>query len=663
MKKLILFLLVISPEFAKAACAKKIDPSKVMLFIDTNNSEIEIETTEKAACARGEKLLIVPKNYKDFAKYTAPVDVANKKVAKLKCYEKSVPGCKEAQDELAKAFTELSKFKTAQKSTSEGVNEALEQIKASNAKLVNLSISGHDGGGSFSGAKGMYSRQELANAMKDMGDINEVKSLMLLGCYTGTPKEVLEWKSIFPQTKLIGGYDGSAPLADRPQGHQYISDILLKEKQLTTQADQKKLQAYVDANIKGLGNLNAALFLQCSDGTTTHDYYYGSKKSKKIEKFDMKECLEKKKELQELSLEVNRYISGEIEPPADTQNGALRAIYNRARSLEHCSELTDVPVDVNAVFNLLFYGGVKSSFAHFYKDELIEAGEIIDGISPEEMEKNFRKNQAETEKTFAEFDADLLLMETNPAEYLAKHEKEMDSLKSSFEEMLKDPKNASFREFFTASMNGINNGGAISGIGNEDDMKRFNTLSDLQMKYFIKKSEVENVKGSPTHVLAMKKTQSQMQKETLKNQELAFLELKEGQKDPKNKIWIPNAANLKKYDRKELMENTHRMNKLMSAGVLSEKQHAAMNWLNLTKAKHLQAFDNPFPWHEYNNHSVEAPLFPYKLKDFLSGKMKGGGFGMMMGPGGSTGGGYVGGMGGGMMSGPTSLPTTPQPGL
>lgn len=650
MKKLILFLLVISPEFAEA-CKKKVDASKVMLFIDTNNSELEIATTEKAACARGERLVIVPKNYKDYAKFTTPVEVASKKLNKLKCFEKPSAGCKEAQDQLNTAYTKLNEFKSSQKSTSEGVKEALAAIKASKGKLQNLSISGHDGGGSFGGAKGSYGRHELAAVMKEFADINEVKSLMLLGCYTGTQKEVIEWRNIFPQTKLIGGYDGSAPLADKPLGHQYITDILMKEKQLTSQADQKRLQAYVDANLKGLGHLNAALFLQCSDGSTTHDYYYGSKKSKKIEKFDIQECLKKKDELLALAQEINKYSSGEIEPPTDTQNGALRTVYNKARALEHCAELADVPVNVSAAFNLLFYGGVKESFGKFYKDDLKKAEEIIATISPEEIEKNFRENMAKEEKSIAEYDAMIALMESNPTQYLANQEKETKELKEKADALLNDPKNADFKSYFeqaAAGMGGVM-GGTNLNINSEADMKRFNEVSEVLMKYQMKKYETDNEKLHLETYTTMKKQISEARKAALKNQEISFLDLKESLKDPKNKVWVPTSENLKKYSRKELMDNAHKMNRLMATGVLNKKQSGALAFVNNAQMIHLQAFQNPFSWHEYNGH-VEKPQYAVKLNDFLNASNGGGGY-VGGGMGGGFGGGYGGGYGGGMAGG------------
>jgi hypothetical protein len=651
MKKLILFLLIFSPEFAKA-CAKKIDASKVMLFVDTNNSELEIATTEKAACARGERLVVVPKNFKDYAKFTTPVEVANKKLAKLKCFNNPSPDCTAAQGELNIAQSRLNEFKYAQKSTSEGVKEALAGIKASKGKLQNLSISGHDGGGNFGGVKGSYNRRELAETMKEYADINEVKSLMLLGCYTGTQHEVLEWRNIFPQVKVIGGYDGSAPLADRPQGHQYISDILTKEKQLTAQADQKKLQAYVDANLKGLGSLNGALFLQCSDGSTTHDYYYGSKKSRKIENFDMKECLEKKQELISLAEELNKYLSGELEPPTDTQNGALRGIYNKARALEHCVELTGINVNTNAAFNLLFYAGVKESFGKFYKDDLKEAEEIIESITLEEMEKNFANNQSKAEKLIAEYDQVTGLLKSNPEEYFAKQEKEMQDLKAKFDALLKDPKNADLKSYFEGATSGGGYGmGMALNLPTEADRKRFQTVSEAFYKYSDVKETNQREKAAPDRTVQMREQATAYRTAVLRNQAIAFWDLKENLKDPKNKIWSLTSENLKKYSRKELLANIHRMNGYMTAGVLTTKQAGTLAWLNSVQMNHIQSFyDNPFSWHEFTGH-VEKPRYVQKLKDYQNGIGAGGyGGGFGGGEGGHSGGsqgGIVGGMSGG----------------
>jgi hypothetical protein len=75
MKQLILLGLILLPTFANAQeCKTKVDPSKIVLFIDTNKGDLEIETVQKAACARGERLVIVPKNYKEYTAYSVALE-------------------------------------------------------------------------------------------------------------------------------------------------------------------------------------------------------------------------------------------------------------------------------------------------------------------------------------------------------------------------------------------------------------------------------------------------------------------------------------------------------------------------------------------------------------------------------------------------------------
>lgn len=64
--KYFLLTLLILPSYVSASCQDTIKSNNFMLFIDTNESELEIATAEKAACARGEKILVVPKNYKEY---------------------------------------------------------------------------------------------------------------------------------------------------------------------------------------------------------------------------------------------------------------------------------------------------------------------------------------------------------------------------------------------------------------------------------------------------------------------------------------------------------------------------------------------------------------------------------------------------------------------
>lgn len=637
MKKLIVVSVLFS--FPVFACQTKVDPSKVMLFIDTNNSELEIDTAKKAACARGEVLKIVPKNYLEYGQYTKKINEVTKKFEAAKCSEPLSAACKTLVQDWEKAYKDMSNFRAKQKPTSEHVKEALEEVKASKGKLQHLSISGHDGGGHFSGNKGSFGRVELTQLMSSYTDINDVKSLLLLGCYTGTQNEVMAWKAIFPKTRLIGGYDGSAPLADRPQGHQYITDILLKEKQMIKQSDEKKLQSYVNANLKGLGNLNAAMYVQCSDGTSEQSYYYASKKNRNFEKLQVDECMLKIGELSEVANTFARYESGELEVPADTTNGALRQLYNKARTYEHCADVTGVFLNVNGIFNMLFYEGVKKNFAHFYKDDLKEVEKYLN-FDPEEMEKNFNENLKPTLDMIAKYEEEIKRMD-DPQKYLADSEKEVTDLKAKFETLLNAKGYEDVKSLF-------NSDGAMSYTSqnfSQEQLKKISELSGVAFELQNKKFEFDQAKISISQSKTRKTQAVQSMKKMMEGQKIAFRDLKTEIADSKNKIWSPTEENLKKYSRKDLMKNIHQINKVMASGGLKGEQMSALSWLAQTTSGHLQMHRNPFEWHEYTG-TPKKPDFSFHLKDALSNQSVFGMGGMYggYGSGGSLSGGtYVGG--------------------
>lgn len=183
---------------------------------------------------------------------------------------------------------------------------------------------------------------------------------MLLGCYTGVQKEILSWKSIFPNVRMIGGYDGSAPLSDKLAGHTYLEDLLSKEKKLIQQADEKKINKFMANNVRHFNMLSAAVYVNpvCEEENPENekDYYYSSKqRALKFHEFDASKCLTMREELDKMSDDYKKYQYGDVEPPSDSSKGELRDLYDEARSVEHCVEILEADLDVNNLFNLRFY--------------------------------------------------------------------------------------------------------------------------------------------------------------------------------------------------------------------------------------------------------------------------------------------------------------------
>lgn len=384
MKKIFFLLFFLWSAIAGAECKKHIDPSKVIIFVDTNLASREIPTAEAGACARGERLIVIPKDYKNYDQLIIELRDADKDF--MKCVNSKL--LTSVCDLKAKKLNEIGeKLRGTILNYSALLTKELEQLKKTKAVVTSFIISGHDGGGNFGGEKGELNRDEIEKVFKNYPEVNKVESALLLGCYTGVKYEVKSWLSIFPNLHLVGGYDSTAPLSDKPAGLEYIQELLANEKKLVDTTDQKSLGKKLFNNIKSISELHAGIYIktQCSVNTNANEFYYGSQTSEKgLEFLDSGECQKKEiiKEIRELEPRFKKYTSGEVEPPKDSTNGDLRKIYNRARKLEHCLVENKSSINLNAVFNLLFFNGIKDSFSDFYKDDLKKAEAILKDQSP-----------------------------------------------------------------------------------------------------------------------------------------------------------------------------------------------------------------------------------------------------------------------------------------
>lgn len=643
-----------------AQCANKIDNSKVMLFVDSNESGPEILTAQKAACQRGQKLVVIPQNYKDYEVYK--VKQEKSMAAAQACVQKNPnnteTACKPEIDAFRATMKEAQEFQQKQKPYDTQIREEMDKLKNSKGTLESFTISGHDGGGHFGGSmsgKQSYSKQEVAAIMKDYPEVNQVKSLMLLGCYTGVQQEMFDWQTIFPDVRLIGGYDGSAPLSIRPQGHDYLYDLLTKEKVLTKTADQKKLELMVKNNIRSINQLNAAIFLkpECENIHDEKSYYYSKMGEQKVLRpFDMNECLTAKNNLLELKQRLDLYDSGELEPPKDTAVGELRQIYNQSRSHEHCVEMIGPILDSNKVFGLLFYESEKKNFSNYFENEMKEVEKIIEGISPEDIIKSAEENIKVSEEILERDKADLALHEADPAAYAAKKEKEFEANKKEYEKLIQDPKlkkileanpylkSTDFNEFMTQ-----NNPEPLTPEENKIFMEvlgKYNGLSTMSV-------DLGNIKNAPAQFIEMKKSIIKQTEDFVTGQRLSLEKIKASPDSLKN-FWIPTKKNLQGKTRKETLKNIHDMHQFLSLPGIPAKGRAAISWVANAKGMHLQGLMNPFSWHEFTG-TTEAPPYSYKLSDALRSAQEGGGYvggamgGYGMGGGFGFGGGSAGGSG------------------
>lgn len=626
MNKLILLLILVGvPQFSWGVCSNKIDPKKVMLFVDTNTSDLEIATAEKAACQRGERFEVVPKNYKAYTTYIKAIEIGRKAlhacVEKYKDYK--APECESQRNALNVSRQKQEEFINKQVPLKTQINEEMKALSAEKVKLTSVSISGHDGGGHFGGEKGSFSRSSMQYLMSEYPELNEVESVLLLGCYTGVQKEVSAWKSIFPKIRVIGGYDGSAPLAERPQGHQYIRDILTKEKSLKKISTPKSLNAMAKALLGDLDQLNAAIYLRPScNEEEGNEFYYASKIDRNFTKFDVEKCEKAMADIKNISPLFREYMDGTKEPPTDTANGELRTIYNLVRTNEHClkgSGMFHGDINGNAALNLLFWHGFKNSFANYYKDDLAEAEKILASIDAKEVMQDLEKAIAQDEETVKEIEETLKELERDPEGLKARYKKELVEANQELERVKALPEIA-----------------AVLKKANDFNYRPTKEETAMMSKFYKAQNDLFTAdlraRQSIAETKDMLQSTLQMNNSSLSLKRNSLEKLKADPNVLKN-VFIPNKENLSKKTRKEVLENIHQIHGLMSSLQLKPKQQAALVWLSNVSSTHFQYFQNPFEWHEANERPV-APPQQQKLSDFLQmyenagqGYGYGGGFG------------------------------------
>lgn len=625
MKLLILSaLFIFSVGAAEAACKKKIDNSKVVMFVDTNESNLEIETAEKAACDRGQRIVIVPKNYKEYTSIITRVNAAKK--AADSCMKASADNAKKCESKLQtyqNTYLEQYNFNSHQAAINVQIRDALETIKNDKATVENFTISGHDGGGHFGGQKSQITRQEVLDIFEDYKDINKAKSIFLLGCYTGVPREVMEWMEVFPDLRILAGYDGSAPLASRPEGHEYLYDLLMQEKALTTTADEKKLKSIITKSFKSIKLLNAAMYLKpiCQIANNEKAFYYGSilEDFKGLSVFDPKECEKIQPQLQIIQDKLRQYNSGELESPSDTVKGEMRGIYSKARRFEHCFEKGTI--GASAAFGLLFSEGLKDNFANFYKDDLKQAENTLTSITQAELDEAYSKLQeilAQDQNVLDKEEAEVLFMIDHTKEAFEAKFAALQNKMDEYEQLTADPKYKTFLEKFPQFKIGATQSNADYPTTTEE-IKIYEELGKLYKPLLQGSDEYHEVISDINGYVQRKVDQVWIHRRTLETKK-SIAEMSKLKVEDLKSVWIPTKENLKGKSRKEILKNLYAVNGILTNPNLPDKLSRTLRWSHDATTAHMYQFDIPFSWHEFTGNS-EAPRTVYKLDDYLKAEV------------------------------------------
>lgn len=336
MKNLILstFILFLLPKAFAYTCNTKVDASKVMVFVDTNNSPAEIKGAAKAACARGEAFLKIPSS--------------------------------ESQVDEASLTKELS------------------ALSRSNKSVVSMIVSGHNGGGSVHGTQGGVDKFEIINALKKAyakkpNLLSDMKSIFMWGCWSMGPAEVEVWRKEIPSIKLASGFMDMGPLNTTTASHTVLTGLLIKEKSLIEEADQKKLKKAI-SSIDHINMTYASVYTEALCGNM---YYYNTNGDADDNKspdnplytsgnhfldYDSNfSCDSMKAQIESARKEIIPYYYGTKELPKDEPNSPIRKIYSFLRKAEGCIKENHI-LNPDRVVLLRFFDEVKENFANVFKD-------------------------------------------------------------------------------------------------------------------------------------------------------------------------------------------------------------------------------------------------------------------------------------------------------
>jgi hypothetical protein len=249
-----------------------------------------------------------------------------------------------------------------------------------------LVLSGHSVGSGIWGDDNGYLKQKdigkLAEAMPKAA--RQVEDVHLAACYSGGKSEMEEWKAIFPKTKTIWAYTGSAPGSySGATAHQARWDT-------ATRGDAESIDRNVIANRGIRKGDNVAVWSE------TAGYNDGETVRTPVSTMQAR--------VDQGQNAYDQFFSGE-RSVQDTQSGPLRSHYNNIQSLRQHPDLPAdqrAPIDAmrDSTIRLIYFDKhVKHKFQDHHADK-IQAGYSAMGMTAPDFSALSRKDAMEQISAF-----------------------------------------------------------------------------------------------------------------------------------------------------------------------------------------------------------------------------------------------------------------------
>ena len=406
-----------------------------VLYVSFNFASDELKNAEKAATMRGEKLIVYPQISSEDKKRLATIYYQLERSKYTKAIE-DVSALEEEEKKITEKYRSIAKKNT--------LDKLLRSLDKKNVQLSSLVISGHDGNGEFFGnlLPDEANEEELGKTFQKYPDLTKnMRSLLLWGCYTTTPYTVSSvWKKMFPQLEVVAGFDGRAPLSSRESSGGHLKNILVKEKELTQAHDLTSLKKVIKG-LKYVPMINASI---CVD-----DFFIGKKQILDLKERDPK-C-DNTEIFQNLKDRFHCYMYAMTNecasPPADTQKGELREIYNQLHLYEHCegAQTPDMP-RADVVIRLMLFNNIKYNFITAKAKELQNMDKLLRAVGAP-LDLNTAGLEMMNRRDVLKFinRAQKTIDEKSHSWNYLLHKNELNSLRASFNKMQKvlgnlDPK-------------------------------------------------------------------------------------------------------------------------------------------------------------------------------------------------------------------------------
>jgi hypothetical protein len=360
-----------------------------ILFVDLNISPKEVEAAKKAAQERGENLIVIP-NPPEEIKHA--VITINQDLQDLEIKRKQLAGdLTSSTPELRRqeAITALSKITKTEQTLIDNrtamlapyqikpkhLSDKILELDNNHRSLTTIILSSHSRGNLYWGLCSINNLEQvhlLAILNRHPNLKNSLRSVLLWGCYTVVPEEVLWWKKHFPNLKLLLGFSESGPSGAREQSSELLLDALRKERHMEEQTQLKK----------ALGALKELRHAEDTGAAAMINSCYVSTLSNSRHLPDLtQDCKQAQQLLKQQLTTYQKYFdasSGYEYPPSNTHTSKLRVFYNMIQKYEHCRQDFTSPLPSREqVLALIFFQSLKKNFGVFYSNEIRTANRFL----------------------------------------------------------------------------------------------------------------------------------------------------------------------------------------------------------------------------------------------------------------------------------------------